>query len=151
MRGDLEPDGTNLLRRGEDEFMVAALEMEYVSRTMWKEEAELHLFRSGEWSVMRPPIRHYGGGNDGECAELMASMWKNHINQLLCWVDLSPELRYVPLLVDSEFVQSSCRNVCVCHHRWQHGQVVNIFPRCCCGDLGFNYCQHSRHAYTVQT
>jgi hypothetical protein len=41
MRGDLEPGGTNLLRRGEDEFMVAALKMEYVSRTIWKEEAEL--------------------------------------------------------------------------------------------------------------
>ncbi|OEL36456.1 hypothetical protein BAE44_0002525 [Dichanthelium oligosanthes] len=147
----LERDGTGLLRRGEDEFVVAGLKIEYVrgtGTTPTRKVAELRLFRSGEWCTKRSLICHYDGGQVGE----LVSSWQNSIvvpvgDQLLSWVDQrrglllskvfdeSPGLRYVPLPVDSRMLRPSFRNVCATAGG---GTVkfVNIFPRCCCGSAG---------------
>ncbi|CAO2148019.1 unnamed protein product [Urochloa humidicola] len=161
MRWPLEHDGTGLLRRGEDDFVVAALSTVYERIPLRKNVAELRMFRSGEWSVTRPPI---DGDDDGEG---VLSSWQNHIvipvRDELCWVDLSrglllckvfdesPGLRYVPLPVDpASFLRPSLRNVCITGGG-STIKFVNIFARCCCGVAATTRCPHSRHAYTVHT
>nr|TKV99707.1 hypothetical protein SEVIR_8G061050v2 [Setaria viridis] len=157
----LDRDGTGLLRRGEDEFVVAELRIGYDNTTRMA-AGELRLLRSGEWRATRPRVSHDGGeGKD------FPSTWHNDTvipvgDELLCWADMrhglifskvfdeSPGLRYVPLPKDPNFGQTVFRNVCVTAGG---GTVkfVNIFPRCCCGGPSRSNCRLSEHAYTVHT
>ncbi|CAN6374496.1 unnamed protein product [Urochloa humidicola] len=161
----LKDVATGLLRCGEDEFVVA--ELNVVGSVSGGPEGlltlELRLLHSGgrsEWRVKWPPIRHHHGG------ELPLS-WRNDVvipigDDRLCWVDLSdglmfsdvfdesPELRYVPLPEDPLFGRAWNRNVCITDGGAAI-KFVNTFPRCCCGGTGRSYCQHSYNAYTIRT
>ncbi|CAN6374488.1 unnamed protein product [Urochloa humidicola] len=66
---------TGLLRRGEDDFIVAALNVaRVVGTTGMYLEAELCLFRSCKWSVTQHPISHYDSGGGGEyCGIIIAT------------------------------------------------------------------------------
>ncbi|CAL4989139.1 unnamed protein product [Urochloa decumbens] len=157
----MDSKAASILRRGEDEFVVAELDMHEVGQKIPK-VAELRLLRSagrGEW----PPVSHYDGGD----ADWLSSLWFSDDvipvgGDRLCWVDVgygllfsdvfdeNPSLRYVPLPGDPWFERSSYMNVCVTGG----GDVikfVNIFPRCCCGRAGHSYCDYSDHAYTIHT
>ncbi|TVU26174.1 hypothetical protein EJB05_28710, partial [Eragrostis curvula] len=155
----LDSESTGILRRGDDELVVAELNMR-------REVAELVVLRSGdgEWSVIkRPPIRRCMGG-DGE--NIVLSSWRNDtvipFGDALCWVDLrqgllfsdvfsqSPQLRYLPLPVDPYFGRERCRNVCITAGGTAM-KFVNIYPRCCCGRASDANCAHSRQACTVRT
>ncbi|KAF0895816.1 hypothetical protein E2562_016549 [Oryza meyeriana var. granulata] len=119
---------TGLLRRGEDDLVVADLvvikdddlvdedtpdededEDDIVDECTSK-EGELLVLRSGEWSITRTPIIH----DDGKAGEL--SSWKTDMvvpvgDRQLCWVNLyrgvilcdlsdeTPKLRYLSLPV----------------------------------------------------
>ncbi|RCV37397.1 hypothetical protein SETIT_8G059300v2 [Setaria italica] len=145
----LDPDRTGLLRRGEDEFVVAELRMPFEMGTMWK-EAELHLFRSGEWCVKRPLIHRYDDGSEDR--ELASSWWNDIVvpvgDEMLCWVDLSRGLIFSKVFEESLRLRTG--NVCVTASGVAV-KFVNIFPRCCCGDAAHSFCRRSCHAYTVQT
>ncbi|CAL4982150.1 unnamed protein product [Urochloa decumbens] len=133
----LEEEGTGLLRRGEDEIAVAELTIVPASNATTNEqmEAELHLFRSGQWSVVCWVSLHQG--------------------LLFCSVfDESPVLWHVPLPKQAEEMEphsgpGSSRDVCITSGSTV--KFVGIFPRCCCGGTGSTHCQHSRHAYTINT
>ncbi|CAL4995204.1 unnamed protein product [Urochloa decumbens] len=160
----LTRENTGLLRRGEDEFVVADLNVVVDDASGGLLTPELRLLRSGgcsdEWSLKRPPIKHHHGG-DLPCS------WNSDTvipidGDRLCWVDLSggllfsdvfeesPGLWYVPLPEDPFFGRGWYRNVCVTSGGTAI-KFVNTFPRCCCGGAGASYCQHSHHAYTVHT
>ncbi|CAD6254443.1 unnamed protein product [Miscanthus lutarioriparius] len=131
----LDTDSTGLLRRGEGDFLVAELKMEYVKDRDNKvhKEAALHLLRSVscEWLVKPPVISGYADA--GECVDDMASSCQNNFvipvgEQMLCWVDLargllfsdvvfdeSPSLRHVPLPKDPDFGLRRCR---ASHHAY---------------------------------
>jgi hypothetical protein len=163
----LDSESTGLLRRGEDDFLVAELKMEYVMEgNKTHEEAALHLLRSGsgEWCVKRPVVSRYDDGGETVCVNL-ASSWRNSMvipvgDQMLCWVDLeghllfsddvfdeSPSLWYVPPPEDANL---GTRSVCVTADG-STIKFVNVFPRCCCGGAGSSYCRASFHAYAVHT
>ncbi|KAL6626945.1 hypothetical protein ACP70R_030671 [Stipagrostis hirtigluma subsp. patula] len=162
----LNHDSAGLLRRGEDEFVVAELKMVASVATPTQVVTKLLLFRSGVWSIKRPLIRRSDGKDDGEepPSWARADTVLPVGDRLLCWVDVSgglmfcdvfdesPELRYVPLPMDAaepQFGQRSSRNVSVT----AGGAVkfVNVFPRCCCGGAGASDCRHSHRAYTINT
>ncbi|CAL4994951.1 unnamed protein product [Urochloa decumbens] len=138
-------DAISLLRLGEDDLMVAALEMVPASnerdRLGWptRTAPELVLLRSDKWVVKRPAISH--GGEH-------LSRWRWNFNSvvhagdgsLLCWVDLShglllsdvleetPKLRYVPLPETPSPVM--CRNVCATAAAFSpclHGYTINAW------------------------
>ncbi|CAN6380746.1 unnamed protein product [Urochloa humidicola] len=157
---------TGMLRRGEDEIVVAELMMVGAS---WFGPGpiteELLLFRSGEWSVMRPQIISYGSHDFGE----LSSIWNTDTvvpfaDRLLCWVDLScgilfcdvfeesPRLHFLSLPKDPCYGRASNRNVCVTAGGAAL-KFVNIFPRCCCGGKGATAtgCLRSLNAYTINT
>ncbi|CAN6374481.1 unnamed protein product [Urochloa humidicola] len=165
--------GTGFMRHGEDDFIVATLNVARVVGTTGMDlEAELCLFRSGKWSVTRHPIRCYDSG--GEFWDLPFLL--NNSNKvvtigdrLLCWVnlshgllfanvlDMSPGLCYVAFPMDLAFY--SCyhnpweplrRNVCVTAGG-SAIKLIDIFPRCCCGSEGRSSCPHSKNACTVRT
>ncbi|CAL4982229.1 unnamed protein product [Urochloa decumbens] len=159
---------TGMLRRGEDEFVMAELMM--VGERVFSqgpETAELLLFRSGEWSwsIMCPQIINYGSRDFGE----LSSSWTTDTvvtiaDRLLCWVDLScgilfcdvfdesPVLQFQPLPKDPCHGRASNRDVCAidCGAALK---LVNIFPRCCCGGKGATLtgCLRSLNAYTINT
>ncbi|CAL4995035.1 unnamed protein product [Urochloa decumbens] len=163
----LEEEGTGLLRRGEDEIAVAELTIVPASNATTNEqmEAELHLFRSGQWSVVRPALVIHGDSHG------LLSLWTTHTvlpvgDTQVCWVSLhhgllfcsvfdeSPVLRHVPLPKQAEEMEphsgpGSSRDVCITSGSMV--KFVGIFPRCCCGGTGSTHCQHSRHAYTINT
>ncbi|KAL6658425.1 hypothetical protein ACP70R_004011 [Stipagrostis hirtigluma subsp. patula] len=110
---DLDDNSTGLLRRGEDELVVAELTVVANKDTPRQKVAELLLLRSGKWSTMRPLISH----GDGKAGERLPSSWTTTTtvavgDRLLCWADSSrglllcevydddPVLRYVPLPVE---------------------------------------------------
>ncbi|CAL4994944.1 unnamed protein product [Urochloa decumbens] len=156
---------TDLIRRGEDEIVVAELTMTAASEgTSQMRAAELFLFRSGEWSVVKLPRIRNG---DPEFGVIHPWLFNDSVvpvgDRLLCWVKLSkglllcdvfeesPTLEYVKLPVDPCYGQPlTCRNVCVT----AGGSVlkfVNIFPRCCCGGVGTTNCQNSHGACIINT
>ncbi|CAO2152996.1 unnamed protein product [Urochloa humidicola] len=164
----LFPDATGILRRNEDEmFVVAELHMVPVSNDSAKTRrtaAELYMFRSGEWSVMRPRICSFGDGGSNRKVVQVPSRWSTNTvvaasDKTLCWVDLScgvlfcdvwedsPWLRYLPLPKAPSFSTVSHRNLRVT----AGGQLkfLNIFPRCCCGSAGASKCKQSHNAYTI--
>ncbi|KAJ1256510.1 hypothetical protein BS78_K012500 [Paspalum vaginatum] len=135
-------DSTGLLRRREDEIVVAELKL--AEPTTPPQEAELLLLRSNRWS--------------NTCTVLPVGDF------LLCWVDLfcglllcdvfeeSPVLQHVPLPTEAAMPLSGpgpSRNVCIT----TGGAVkfIDVVPRCCCGGVGSTHCQRSRHAYTIST
>jgi hypothetical protein len=143
--------GTGLVRRGEDELVVAQLQTVSSARSEpgtpeLMRVADLSLFRAGEWKL--------------------PSFWSAVVpvsDRLLCWVDLrclgvvlcdvfeeTPRLQYLPLPRDNIWGQPSNRNVCVTAGG-NMLKFVNIFPRCCCGGAGASHCERSRHAYTIHT
>ncbi|CAN6374383.1 unnamed protein product [Urochloa humidicola] len=158
-------DLTGLLRRVEDdELVVAKLRAVVVGeRRSKKKDPELIMLRYGEWIIKKPLISH----SNGEVSELLPPSWRSDTvfpvnDRTLCWVDSSqgvifcdvfdesPGLRYVPLPMDPNFNRRLLfRNVCAT----VGGMVkfVNIFPRCCCGEVGASYCCHSNNAYTVRS
>ncbi|CAL4995220.1 unnamed protein product [Urochloa decumbens] len=164
----MDSKASGIVRRGEDEFTVAELDMHEVGQKMPK-VAELRLLRCtgrGEWSwsMVRPPVSDYDGGG---AADWLLSLWSTDAvipvgGERLCWVDVgcgllfsnvfdeSPSLGYVLLPEDPWFERSSYRNVCVSGDS-DAIKFVNIFPRCCCGRAGHSYCDYSDHAYTIHT
>jgi hypothetical protein len=87
--------GTGLLRRGEDEF-AAELKIATVGygTPAAREEAELTLFRRGQWSVEQPAVViHHDSQDDGdEDEDPLLSSWSTHTvlpvgDAQLCWVD----------------------------------------------------------------
>ncbi|KAL6653275.1 hypothetical protein ACP70R_008853 [Stipagrostis hirtigluma subsp. patula] len=162
---DLDDNSTGLLRRGEDELVVAQLMVVANKDTPRQKVAELLLLRSGKWSTRRPLISH----GDGKAGEPLPSSWATTTtvavgDRLLCWADSSrglllcdvydddPVLRYVPLPVEAAeplYGDRSSRNVSVT----AGGAVkfINVFPRCCCGGAGSSNCRHSYRAYTINT
>ncbi|TVT97292.1 hypothetical protein EJB05_57468, partial [Eragrostis curvula] len=158
----LDLSATGLLRRGEDEIVVAELSVVVSQDTRRQNVAEIVMLRSGEWSTKRPLVcRH-----DGEDCDLPSS-WKTDSvvavgDRLLCWVDLwlglmfcdvfedSPRLRYVQLPLDHYFDRKPNRNVCVTAGG-STLKFVNIFPRCCCASKDPIICHPSLHAYTIRS
>ncbi|TVU26559.1 hypothetical protein EJB05_29111, partial [Eragrostis curvula] len=158
----LDLSATGLLRRGEDEIVVAELSVVVSQDTQRQNVADIFMLRSGEWSTKRLLIcRHDGGSWD------LPSSWKTDTvvavgDRLLCWVDLclglmfcnvfedSPRLRYVPLPLDHCFGRISNRNVCVTVGGGTL-KFVNIFPRCCCASKDPLICHASLHAYTIRS
>nr|CAB3489271.1 unnamed protein product [Digitaria exilis] len=155
----LQNHGTGVLRRGEDEFVVAELKM--IRRV-----AELLVLRHGQWSIERPSITIQDEG------EVLISSWNTRSalpigDTHLCWVDLnqgllfcnifdeSPVLRrvYFPMeaieMEPGDGVAHSSRSVYVT--RGNTVKFVGVFPRCCCGGAGTTQCERSRHAYTINT
>ncbi|KAL6598098.1 hypothetical protein ACP70R_046519 [Stipagrostis hirtigluma subsp. patula] len=150
-----EAAATGLLRRGEDELVVAEL------LKVGASGGEVLLLRAGEWTVKRLPVTATRGK--------LPSSWSTHTtlpvgDALLCWADPyrglifadvlddSPTLRHVPLPADAARPASgptSSRDVCAT----ADGAVrfVNVSPRCCCGGAGATHCRSSRHAYTITT
>jgi hypothetical protein len=159
--------GTGLVRRGEDELVVAQLQTVSSARSEpgtpeLMRVADLSLFRAAEWSVRRLQIRF----RDTSEVRKLPSFWSAVVpvsDRLLCWVDLrclgvvlcdvfeeTPRLQYLPLPRDNIWGQPSNRNVCVTAGG-NMLKFVNIFPRCCCGGAGASHCERSRHAYTIHT
>jgi hypothetical protein len=111
-------------------------------------EADLCLFRSGEWSVKRLQIRFR---NASEVPGELPSLWNVVVpvgHGLLCWVypwldgivlcdvfEETPRLQYLPLPMDNIWGEPSNRNVCATAGG-DALKFVNIFPRCCCGRAG---------------
>ncbi|CAL4994945.1 unnamed protein product [Urochloa decumbens] len=164
---ELSTRATGLVRRGEDEFVVAELTM----ATMTKDDTpelradELLLFRSGEWIVIKSPVIRNG---DPEFGELHANSFTNVVvpvgDRLLCWVNQdkglllcdvfeeSPILEYVKLPVDPcpKWPPGAYRNVCAT--TWGAVlKLVNVFPRCCCGGEGTTDCERSEGACVINT
>ncbi|TVU01040.1 hypothetical protein EJB05_53521, partial [Eragrostis curvula] len=154
----LSKHSTGLLRRGEDELVVARLNMvQLKDETPEKRVAEVHLFRSGKWFVGRPRISGLI-----EEDKFMSSWFSGSSvipvgEDMLCWVclhrglifsrvyDESPGLHYVPLPTEPR------RNGNVCVTAGNAVKFVNIFSRCCCGGAGGGECENSDHAYLIKT
>ncbi|CAD6258002.1 unnamed protein product [Miscanthus lutarioriparius] len=162
---DLAAFAIGLLRRGEDELVVAGLRTGCsVEDAPELKLAELCLFRSGEWSVRRLPI----DGDASEGWDELPSVWHTAVlpvgDRQLCWVHFSrdvlvicddvfeesPRLRYLRLPMDPRLGSLSNRNVCTTAGD-RVLKFVNIFPRCCCGGAGASCCKRSLHAYTIHT
>ncbi|KAK3119506.1 hypothetical protein QOZ80_9AG0671520 [Eleusine coracana subsp. coracana] len=146
----LYDDSTGLLRCGEDEIVVAELEMEIAEGSHddpcrpWK-APELIMFLSGEWSVKRPPIISAVTTGDGNLKKVV-SMWFTKMvvplgDRMLCWsdqqhgvifsdvFDQDPVMRYLPFPVESRYGFAVCVTA-----GGDSVKVVNMFPHCRCGD-----------------
>ncbi|CAO2143443.1 unnamed protein product [Urochloa humidicola] len=176
----LDPHATGLVRRGEDDFVVALLLNIVVvddgvddcgAKVENRHAAGLLRLRNGEWSVMRAAISDSEGSNDGD--ELRLSSWRTHrvisvgSDGLLCFVqfgqglmfanvfDETPVFRYVPFPSTYEEVDPPCKcrgsSQDVCATSDGMVKLVSIYPRCCCGSSGATHCQHSNNAYTIKT
>ncbi|TVU01045.1 hypothetical protein EJB05_53526, partial [Eragrostis curvula] len=128
----LTKDSTGLLHRGEDELVVAQLQMVPLNldETPAKYGPEVFLFRSGKWLTVLPRISCFGNNNIEEDKFMSWFRSRSVIpvgNDLLCWVDMSyglifsnlydesPGLRHVSLAADPCCTESFSlsRNVCV--------------------------------------
>ncbi|CAL5077898.1 unnamed protein product [Urochloa decumbens] len=147
---------TGLLRRGEDDFVVAEVMGPSLSQEDKPRVAELYLFRSGEWKWNSYQIKI---GEDWDFP-----LWWHTVvpvdDRLLCWVDLchgvmlldvfreTPTVKYVKLPMDPR--DGLNRNVCATAGGGAL-KFVNIFARCCCGAAASCDCNHSLHAYIIHT
>uniref|UniRef100_A0A0E0F326 DUF1618 domain-containing protein n=1 Tax=Oryza meridionalis TaxID=40149 RepID=A0A0E0F326_9ORYZ len=173
---DMDVRATGILRRGDDELVVAELITKGSDDDMPPNEAKLLLLRSGEWSLKRAPIIHDDGGG-GKGAELSA--WETDMvvpvgDRRLCWVDLhrgvmlcdpfdeSPRLQYVSLPVEPpksfddgrRDSRATKRSVCAAAATTGGGHAlkfVDVTPRCCCGSRGTTTCDHSLNAFIITT
>ncbi|KAJ1274667.1 hypothetical protein BS78_05G079200 [Paspalum vaginatum] len=135
---------TGLLRRGEDEIVVAALTTVPGQPDGKTRARELTLFRSGEWS-----IKQIETGNDQRGVAVGDTVVPVG-DRRLCWVDLSAGLHYVPLPVEPHrWVPRWNRSVCVTGGGAL--KFVDVSPRCCCGGAGASTCNRSLHAFTITT
>lgn len=154
----LEGRHTGILRRGEDEVIVAELN---------PAKGELLRLRSREWSIIHPAINNISGDLD---TAVLATWQRVHSvipigDEHLCFANLyngllfcdvfteTPVLRYVPLPVDAAEPLTgpgSSRDVCSVANG-STVKLINICPRCCCGGAGGTNCQHSYRAYTIVT
>ncbi|TVU01038.1 hypothetical protein EJB05_53519, partial [Eragrostis curvula] len=158
----LTKDSTGILRRGEDELVVAQLQkVQLKDGTPEKYVAEILLFSSGAWYTARPRL----SGIEQE--EFLYSWYSMSViavgEDMLCWVSMHRGLiftnvhdemvwlRYVPLPEDGSCTEhfDQSRNVCVTSG--DTVRFVNIFARCCCGGAGGCKCKHSQHAYLIKT
>nr|CAB3482783.1 unnamed protein product [Digitaria exilis] len=158
-------DSTGILRRSENDLVVARLKIEARNngdKTPKKDHvAEMLMFRSGEWWNIRW-ARIAGIEND----ELGRYLWSSSSvipvgDNMLCWVclgrgliffnvdDDDARLVYVPLPEDPRSAYSG-RNVCVTS-AGNLVKFVNMFARCCCGGDGASECEHSKHCYVIKT
>ncbi|KAJ1256507.1 hypothetical protein BS78_K012200 [Paspalum vaginatum] len=151
-------ESTGLLRRGDDEIAVAELELlEPMTTTAPtpKEETELLLLRSNRWSATRPPIRtsHHGGMATPRTRRSSCPRREHAPSCPSARLSAeSPVLQHVPLPPEAVmpiFGPEPCWNVCAT----AGGTVkfISVDSRCCCGGIGSTHCQHSRHAYTINT
>ncbi|CAM0146225.1 unnamed protein product [Urochloa decumbens] len=177
----LNPQATGLVRRGEDDFVVALLTNKVVVDNNGVEDdgsrakrhaAELLRLRNCEWSVTWAAISDgEGSSKDGEGLRL--SSWQTHSvvsvggDGLLCFVqfgqglmftnvfDETPAFRHVPFPPGYEEVDPprKCRGSFqdVCATSDGTVKLVSIYPRCCCGSSGATHCLHSNNAYTIKT
>ncbi|TVU01042.1 hypothetical protein EJB05_53523, partial [Eragrostis curvula] len=159
-------DSTGILRRGEDELVVAQLRSVHLKEeTPAKHVAELSLFRSGVWYTARPRVSGLGNAIDEE--KFLSSWFSASVipvgQDKLCWVSMHGGLifsnvhdemvwlRHVPLPEDGSCTEHfyESRNVCVT--AGDTVKFVNIFARCCCGGAGGCKCKHSQDAYLIKT
>ncbi|KAF8711118.1 hypothetical protein HU200_029124 [Digitaria exilis] len=150
----LDRDGTGVLRRGEDEIVVAELKLVVVSwdTTSETKEAELRVVRSAQWSwsvVKRAAVVVDGGGQDRD----LLSLWKTDTvfpigEAQLCWVDLYRGLLFCSIFDENPMLSS--RGVSVTS-AGSTVKFVGVFPRCCCGGTGATHCRRSHHAYIIKT
>ncbi|CAN6170671.1 unnamed protein product [Urochloa humidicola] len=153
---ELRHDCTGLVRRGEDDFVVAEIrERSSLSKDTPK-VAEVYLFRSGKWNRYHFKISR-------EDWDLPSLWWHTVVPveyRLLCWVNLcygvmlldvfkeTPTVRHVQLPMDPR--DGLNRNVCATGGGGTL-KFVNIFSRCCCGAAASCNCEHCGHAYTIHT
>nr|CAB3467569.1 unnamed protein product [Digitaria exilis] len=158
--GYLRNDWTGILRRGEDDLVVACLKIETRKNddnTPKEHVPEMLMFRSGKWWKIRW-ARIIGIENDE-----LVYFWSSRVipvgDNMLCWFCLhrglifyivdDKRLVYKPLPDDPSSAHSG-RNVCVT----SAGNVVkfvNMFARCCCGGGGASECKHSKNCYAIKT
>jgi hypothetical protein len=167
---ELSAKSTGLLRRGEDELVVAELTevsllLEDTTRVV---QLQLYLFRFGEWNCYDIDIREgwdFPSVMRDDRGRPVVS-WDTVVpvdDRQLCWVDLcrgvmlvdvfeeTPTARYIRLPMDPhEGLTTSNRNVCATAGGGAL-MFVNIFGRCCCGAAASCGCERSRHAYTIHT
>ncbi|CAN6374372.1 unnamed protein product [Urochloa humidicola] len=154
---------TGIVQHGEDEIVVAELTMATVTKKDAPElrAAELFLFRSSEWTVIRRPAIRNGDPQFGVFHE---NSFNDVGDRMLCWVNLdrglllcdvfeeSPVLEYVklPVYPCRSWPSSANRNVCATASCGAL-KLVDVFPRCCCGDEGTTNCKSSHGACVVNT
>jgi hypothetical protein len=152
---------TGLLRCGEEDEEVVVAEL-WVSSLRSDDDTprmlELFMFRSGKWESYSTEIREEW---EWDLPSLVS--WDTVVpvdDHRLCWVDLirgvmvldvfkeTPTAQYVQLPMDpgGRFNRSVCTTA-----GGGALKFVNIFGRCCCGAAASCDCEHSRHAYTINT
>lgn len=119
---------------------------------------ELFMFRSGKWESYSTEIREEW---EWDLPSLVS--WDTVVpvdDHRLCWVDLirgvmvldvfkeTPTAQYVQFPMDPGGRLN--RSVCTTAGGGAL-KFVNIFGRCCCGAAASCDCEHSRHAYTINT
>ncbi|KAM0895163.1 hypothetical protein ACQ4PT_024007 [Festuca glaucescens] len=168
----MDVHGTALLRRGQDEVLVAALDS-WVKKGEGSQQvvAELCLLRSHdwEWELKQLPVIHDEGKRE-EVSSWQTDrvipvgdrffLWVDYLRGII-WSDMwqeTPELRYLSLPVEPELCTSrsdqgdgsSYRSVCPTDGG-RAVRFVEVLPRCCCGCPGATACAVSRHAFTITT
>ncbi|KAF2919193.1 hypothetical protein DAI22_08g115300 [Oryza sativa Japonica Group] len=171
-------DATGILRRGEDDLVVAELTVEGKLRhdTLLGVVAKLLVFRSGEWGVKRAPINHgSGSGSSSSRGHDLPAPWPWETDmvvpigdRLLCYVDLhhttassssptSPAERFHDDEDDPRGYPKVSRTVGATGDSGGGGggalKFVDISPRCCCGSLskGQTSCDRSSQAFVIRT
>ncbi|KAL6653289.1 hypothetical protein ACP70R_008867 [Stipagrostis hirtigluma subsp. patula] len=185
--GDIRPtwssdmksqQATGLLRRGEDEFLVAQLEVPEVTPRDWAELCVLHPGRGSRWELKRVPIIVVHGDGRGGVGRTM-KWWQTDEtvpvgDRFLCWVDYlrgfltcdmaadeaNLKLRYVPLPVAPPRGDPSARDghrphLKCCRKLGAAGddavRLVIVDPPCRCGQPGKSTCARGLFAFTVTT
>ncbi|CAL4982219.1 unnamed protein product [Urochloa decumbens] len=170
-RALLEHD-TGVLRRGEDDLVVAQLEV-MSGDNGGQDVADICVLRLGmsQWEHKRsvPIIVH---GEDDELIDKRPDMATAVGDRFLCWFcysrglivwdmvgeERSPKLQYVPLPVlpyDPSYYTDDLPPLSYSQNVGAAGRnavrFINIEPRCCCGGFGRTSCARSRFAFTVTT
>ncbi|KAL6658324.1 hypothetical protein ACP70R_003910 [Stipagrostis hirtigluma subsp. patula] len=174
-RRGMRINDTGVLRHGEDELLIAQLELACDEPS---DTADLYVLRVGhEWELKQavPIVDVNGEGNKGDKT---SSRWRGTDavfpigDRFLCWVNYNsgfllcdmatveggPKLWRVPLPAEAIIetdddddwprMQQS-RSMGAAGHRAV--RFVSIDPRCCCGAPGMSTCAQGRFAFTVTT
>ncbi|XBH55044.1 uncharacterized protein [Aegilops tauschii subsp. strangulata] len=174
---NMDRETTGILRRGDREFVLAAIRFIQVvdDGGAGVVVADLRVLRSRDlhWKIKRLRVHH--DVNNGEVTSYCCwDYWGTDRvipvgDRFFYWVDLykgivfsdmsqeTPELRFLPLPVepvdrrreDWDRPESS-RSVCSTDGG-ATVKFVHVSPRCCCGGPGATQCALSRHAFTVTT
>uniref|UniRef100_A0A0E0MD02 DUF1618 domain-containing protein n=1 Tax=Oryza punctata TaxID=4537 RepID=A0A0E0MD02_ORYPU len=154
-------DAIGILRRGEDDLVVAELTVEM--HATWLKEAKLLVFRSGEWSVKRTPISHGSGSSSIGC--ILYEPWKTDMvvpvgDRLLCYVDLhhgviifsDPPVKIFQDEDDPRGCPNVSRTVGAVTGAGAALKFVDISSRCCCGSVNeYTTCHRSSRAFVIRT